>query len=132
MKYRYTLDPGSSKFICPECKKNRLVRYKDTLTGEYLSEQFGRCDRESSCGYHLHPYSQGYKYTPRVKNNFKSKLEDKKSLFPIPHKILTATLKYYDKNQFVQNLLKNVPYPIDSKSMEKVISQYYIGTGYPN
>ncbi|GAB3795006.1 DUF6371 domain-containing protein [Spirosoma humi] len=36
-----------------------MSRYVDTLTNEPLPEIYGRCDRESNCGYHLNPYKKG-------------------------------------------------------------------------
>jgi len=53
--FKYSLDPSSKKFICPSCGKRRFVRYIDNETGEYISDDCGRCDREQSCGYHLTP-----------------------------------------------------------------------------
>jgi len=54
-KFRYILDPGSKKFRCPSCNEKRLVRYLDDETGDYLTDDLGRCDREISCGYHKPP-----------------------------------------------------------------------------
>jgi len=46
-----------SRHQCPECKdKYSFVRYVDE-EGNMLSEEVGRCNHESSCGYH---------YTPRA------------------------------------------------------------------
>ena len=53
--YKYTLDAGSKKFVCPNCHKKRFVRYLDTTTDNYLSDDYGRCDREQNCGYHKAP-----------------------------------------------------------------------------
>lgn len=53
--YRYKLDPGPKKFPCPGCGQKRFVKYLDSLTKEYLADQYGRCDRENHCGYHLRP-----------------------------------------------------------------------------
>ena len=52
--FQYTLDKSSKKFRCPECSKKTFVRYKD-VDGNYISEDFGRCDREVNCGYFLKP-----------------------------------------------------------------------------
>jgi hypothetical protein len=60
MRYRYTLDPTPRKHICPACGKKTFVRYTDTERREYLPAEFGRCDREIQCGYHLNPYKAGY------------------------------------------------------------------------
>jgi hypothetical protein len=53
--YQYTLDTSSKKFNCPKCNTKRFVRYIFTDTKEYAPEQFGRCDRQETCGYFLHP-----------------------------------------------------------------------------
>jgi predicted RNA-binding Zn-ribbon protein involved in translation (DUF1610 family) len=53
--YRYTLEKGSRKHVCPSCGKRTFVRYVDTETGAYLDERFGRCDREVKCGYFVKP-----------------------------------------------------------------------------
>ena len=54
--YRFVLEKykgRGTRFECPSChRKGTFTRYIDTLTGEYLSEEVGRCDREDKCGYH--------------------------------------------------------------------------------
>ena len=51
-KHLYTLDPGSKKFRCPKCGKNRFVRYVNRLTGEYHPDStYGRCERIENCQY---------------------------------------------------------------------------------
>lgn len=57
--YRYKLQPYddmASRFTCPACgAAHRFVRYIDTLTGHFLNEKVGRCERTESCGYHYTP-----------------------------------------------------------------------------
>ncbi|MDA3894223.1 MAG: DUF6371 domain-containing protein [Salinivirgaceae bacterium] len=57
--YRYTLEKykgRNSRFDCPKCGKQKiLTRYVDSLTGQYLSVEVGRCNREVECGYHYKP-----------------------------------------------------------------------------
>lgn len=50
-KYKYSLDTSSKKFTCPMCKMKTFVRFIETETQAYISDDLGRCDRESSCGY---------------------------------------------------------------------------------
>ena len=46
----------------------------------------------------------------------------------IPTDVFRRTLHGYDQNMFVQNLLSGVPYPFERDNLEKIISQYYLGT----
>lgn len=59
--YKYTLDKGSKKFVCPNCTKKTFVLYINTETGNYLPDDFGKCDREQNCNYHKAP-PKGNKY----------------------------------------------------------------------
>jgi hypothetical protein len=54
-RFKYSLDNSSKKYVCPNCNKKTFVYYVDTETGNYLTDSFGRCDRESNCGYHKAP-----------------------------------------------------------------------------
>ncbi len=127
-EYKYILEPGSRKFICPVCQKKTFVRYIDTETGEYLPEQYGRCDRESKCTYHLNPYKDGYgkeRGKPEIPISWKHEVS--KPVF-IPVEVLKQTLSGYEKNVFIQNLLTRVAFPFEVKDSEKIIPLYNLGT----
>ncbi len=53
--FKYSLDKSSKKHNCPNCNKRTFVLYIDTITGEYLPTDLGRCDREQNCNYHKAP-----------------------------------------------------------------------------
>ena len=125
-QYKYSLQKGSSKGICPECGQKRFTRYVDSITGDCLSEQFGRCDREINCGYHNKPVfeeDQAFKsnrtFTPKPAPQ---------PLTPIPFEVLADTLTDYEQNIFIQNLLQRVAFPFEPCDIETVIAQYYLGT----
>ena len=131
--YQYTLEKGSKKHLCPGCSKPRLVRYVDTLTGEYLPEIYGRCDREANCGYHLNPYSDGYAKNQKSSNEYfyqKPKKRDKVKPVNMPPFILEKTLKpdYFQENTFIKNLNTSVSFPFDKQVLEKVCDLYQLGT----
>ena len=143
--YRYHLDKGSKKFHCPQCDKRRWVRYVDSTTGNYLPFQFGRCDREMKCDYQLNPYQSGYAKEVWCKENGEGSLagnychplplkrptigtgQSEEPVF-LPTKVLQDTLKDYHKNQFIQNLLLNVPFSFKIEDVQRVIELYYLGT----
>ncbi len=139
-EHRYTLEKGSKKYHCPECAKTRFVRYIDTQTGEYLPEQYGRCDRESKCGYFVNPYDDGYvkaireqeqgdktEWKPQQPKRIKRPVSKPKRAF-IPFDVFNRTRAGYEKNVFIQNLLARVAFPFEVKEIEKVISLYHLGT----
>jgi hypothetical protein len=143
-QFVFTLENGSKKHTCPNCNKKTYVRYVNSLTGDYLPEKYGRCDRESKCLYHINPYRDGYlknlkrsdlgKHPNPRKQGFSgdkrqqlSKPEPTKPKF-IPGEILKQTLKGYEQNIFVQNMLSEVSFPFEVKDVERVIALYHLGT----
>src|SRR5574344_2577686 len=143
-KHRYTLEKGSKKHYCPECGKKRFVRFVDIETGEYLPEQYGRCDRESKCNYHLNPYTDGYAKMiweqeqgnrSEIPNNWKP--QRKKVIpQPTPEPVFfdfdtfkqTLQSERYEHNVFIQNLLNSVQFPFEAEEVTKVIQLYQLGT----
>lgn len=139
-EHRYIFEKGSKKHHCPECTKKRFVRYIDTETGEYLPEQYGRCDRESKCGYFLKPYKDGYAkaileqeqgnktdWKPQRPKPIKKPVNKPKRAF-IPVEVFNCTRAGYEQNTFIQNLLSRVAFPFEVQDVEKVISLYHLGT----
>lgn len=145
-EYRYILDKGNKKHYCPECNKKTYVHYIDTITGDYLPDQFGRCDRESKCTYHLNPYLTGYskmiweqeqeqgnrtEFTDNWKPQHKEQRPTPKAqpvFFDFETFKKTLKPERYKQNTFIQNLLHRVQFPFDAKEIEKIIALYYLGT----
>jgi hypothetical protein len=188
-KHRYILDKSPKKYTCPGCGKKRFVRYIDTVTGEYLTGDYGRCDREGDCKYFQRPpletrcffvpftelkdYSEkafqlvtdaGTYFVPKsqvfealeggcyitefylnesdkapghLANDYKyysdagtlqihstETMPQKQKVYFLPEAVLSKTLKGYENNTFIQNLLKRYP----AKEIEKVVSLYRLGT----
>jgi transcription elongation factor Elf1 len=139
-KYRGT----KSRHTCPACNsRNCFVRYVDE-NGEYLSDDCGRCNRESKCGYHYKP-KQFFADNPSLKSaktkkrgtpNYAfavknaSQVEYKRAAATKPDYIapehLKATLGNYDRNAFVQFLFDL--FPDCSDEIQSVLETYFVGT----
>ena len=143
-EYRYIFGKGSRKHICPECGKKRFVRYIDSKTGEYLPDQYGRCDREANCGYHLNPYQDGYSKMiwgrengnrPVIPTRWKPPSTKKATQAPAKpvyfnFEAFRKTLRpeNYESNTFIQNLFSRVQFPFNPVDVTKVIEFYRLGT----
>jgi len=117
-QYRYQLDKTSKKFNCPQCGKKRFVKYVDVENDNYADSNYGRCDRESSCGYLAYPTNEikmNYKYVeaPPIKATYINKeLRDK-------------SLNKYEINPLVTYLISN-GYSRDV--VEPTLLKYHVGT----
>ena len=141
-EHRYIFEKGSKKHRCPNCDKKRFVRYIDTQIGEYLPEQYGRCDREINCPQqdYNNPYLDGYAkaiweqeqgnktdWKPQQPKRIKKPVNKPKRAF-IPVEVFNRTRAGYEQNTFIQNLLTRVAFPFEVQDIEKVISLYHLGT----
>lgn len=142
--YRFILDRSNRKYICPQCGKKRFVRYFDSENEELLPDQYGRCDRESKCGYFLNPYSDGYaketfqtesgvtkvtRITSQKKHFFSQKpkqISEEPVFFDF--ETFRKTLGNYENNVFIQNLLSRVTFPFPADEVTELIKLYRLGT----
>jgi hypothetical protein len=117
MQFRYKLDPSSKKYVCKWCLKKSMVRLIDTEKNELMPLDYGRCDRESKCGFFE---------TPKV-----GIIKDKEYVFtpPTPISYLDLDLislsgKNFKQNHFIQFLKSK----FSEKEIKGVILKYLIGT----
>jgi hypothetical protein len=115
--YKYSLDPSSRKFICPNCRKKTFVKFIKNDTQQYLNDIDGRCDRESKCGYFKKPAKNC------ITNNSNATIN---VLQPSYHsaKILHHYSKTKQQNHFITYLLQY----FDEKDVIRAINRYHIGT----
>ncbi len=126
-----------SRHTCPACNsKGVFVRYQDER-GEYISNDVGRCNRESKCGYHYKPKQYfadnptGAKFaetraekSPQIKTQ--TLTEKPKSFDFIAPEHLKATFGNYDRNAFVQFLFDLFPDCLEE--IQSVLKMYFVGT----
>ncbi|PCJ98703.1 MAG: hypothetical protein COA50_00205 [Flavobacteriaceae bacterium] len=117
MQYKYSLDKSSKKFNCPNCNKKTFVYYIDIETGNYLAEVYGRCDRESKCGYFKSPSFQ----KPLSKIHYSSEAKQPSYL---SENLIGKYCNGYDNNNFINFLLKH----FSEEEVIQAIEKYYIGT----
>jgi hypothetical protein len=142
----------STRYKCPGCNssKKTFVRYIDSATGEHIADHVGKCNRESNCNYHytpkqyfqdnsmsfdsVHVHAVHTAYTMNTMNkmntvnivngmNIVNTVNAGKPSFIEPD-IFKSSLKGYEENVFIKQLLKRFGTDI----IKKVIEKYFIGT----
>ena len=119
-----------SRFTCPNCgKPHCFVRYVDE-NGEYLHESVGRCNHESSCGYHYTP-KQFFADHPDQKPGRDWRYEpiprharpDRASLCTIPYDMVARSVRF-DRDSHLITFLRTF---LDPFIIEGLIDEYQIG-----
>lgn len=122
--------PGhyAKKFVCPNCRHKKYVRYFDFENNEYLPEEFGRCDREEHCQYFVAPWEELKQNNMGKKqswnNSSYSQPAAAEKIEAVSKDVLEKTMRFYEQNVFVQWLIGILG---EEKAMEAVY-EYYIGT----
>lgn len=124
----------SSRHTCPSCgARHEFARYVDAQ-GNYLADDVGRCNRESSCEYHKKPkdfFAENAEFaycrssSRPARQSFAPIIENAKPNF-IDFEILRDTLGNYDQNSFVQ-FLTNL-FPDRAADVFNVLKMYFVGT----
>lgn len=130
INYIASLERGSKKHRCPQCGRKTLHRYVNNRTGEYLPEQYGRCDRVNHCAYYLSPYNDGFIDALKTEYKPAAPVAPRKPVF-IPTDIVLNRIKSFEQNTFIRNLATesiHVPYPFDLADLREVIKLYSLGT----
>ena len=130
-----------SRHTCPEChSRNCFVRYV-TDDGEYLSNDVGRCNRESRCGYHFTP-KEFFEINPsdlKLRETSKKRTRRgygfaaERDIKPETNQtdyisacFLKRTLTNYENNGFVKFLLDL--FIEDREAVWQAVKNYLIGT----
>lgn len=150
---RYQLPPKAIKSDCPQCgpkHRRTLSRYIDTRTDELLPDVYGRCDRESNCGYHLSPYTKspaGMSYADQVYEQWKEEKQNlsrpaptfsravqlqpalskpviEPTIYSIPDEIFERSIGHYDRNQLAWLLQDHFGIPVANE----LLNTFQIGT----
>lgn len=133
--HKYILEPYKglkTRYHCPGCQSNSKTfsLYIDAGTGEHLNDSVGRCNRESSCGYHYTPkqYFQDNNIsvdTASYPRTFKPNPPPPlKQVSYISTEIFKASLRGHNENQFVSFLTAL----FGAEATNILIGKYFIGS----
>lgn len=135
-EYKFSLEKGSRKFICPACGKKEFVVYVDNAAGAVLSPEVGKCDRLDKCGYHYAPKQfflnnpgqtqNGVVFIKKPMSAVIAGPNEPTKLDYIDKSLYLPYLDNYDENNFVQFLFGLVPENKDA--VWKAVKDYLIGT----
>lgn len=119
--YKWTLRKGSRKDVCPQCGKKRFVPYVLTADPSVKAgPEYGRCDREQSCGYFRSPGGE-----VAVESTREYKPEPKKE--PM---LYHTNLLHFAVGVIPSNTLYAAYEPLLGKTpLWMAMSQYKCGTG---
>lgn len=138
LKTMFTLEKykgRNSRYECPQCRdKKSFTRYIDE-NGNYLSDIVGRCDHESSCGYHYTP-KEFFKDNPQLSNtnNNQSHQPYNKAnrIIPQPKRLCTIPKEYAEHTLWSKRgystLISYLIKVLGEEQIKRAMNEYCIGT----
>lgn len=119
-EYKWMLRKGGKKERCPQCGKMRFVPFVLTSDpGVKAGAEYGRCDREQSCGYFRYPGGE-------------VKVDSDHEYVPEPPKepiLLPAELAERDFTSVDNSLYRAYRETVNSLQLCRVMFRYFCGTG---
>ena len=140
--YRYRLQRYAgpkSRTNCPDCNQPRcFTRYVDTDTGDLLPDEYGRCNRETNCGYQLNPYTRpangGLSYAMAIeRNDLPTTYAATRparvapivpAVLSIPPAVYRATIGHYEGNKLAQLLRQHFGLGVANE----LLNRFQLGT----
>jgi len=126
--FRFVLEPYKglkSRFTCPNCgSKHSFARYVDVTTGSYVGDDYGRCNKETHCGYIKPPVTDkpvmvtSNKVIPEYVNYSDNNIN------LIPSSNVLRSLSNYEDNNFIKFLYSK----FNHDDVRRAIEMYKIGT----
>jgi hypothetical protein len=121
---KYSFDKTSKKFICPSCNKKRFVRFIDITTSNYLDDKYGRCDRETSCGYYNKPETSIAIISNYIATPILTRSDNSKAIGYHTEELLQQTLQQHCNNNFYLYLIEL----FSIQEIQNIFEKYKIGT----
>lgn len=119
-EYKWSLRKGGKKERCPQCGKMRFVPFVLTADPSVKAgAEYGRCDREQSCGYFRYPGGE-------------VKVDSDREYVPEPPKepiLLPAELAERDFTIVDNSLYRAYREIVNSLQLSRVMFRYFCGTG---
>ncbi|MDL2304405.1 DUF6371 domain-containing protein [Bacteroides sp. OttesenSCG-928-D19] len=132
--FRHSLEKytnRASRHQCPACKDAHSFAYYIDGTGNVISKNVGRCNHESSCGYHYTP-KQYYIDNPEDNKEFvpsnkkKSPHKPQQEIGYIPSRYVEQSASF--NSSFVHFLCGLFDkYSLESPTIEKIAQEYALG-----
>lgn len=118
-EYKWSLRKGGKKERCPQCGKMRFVPFVLTADPNVKAgEEYGRCDREQSCGYFRYPGGE-------------VKADTDREYIPEPPKEPILLPAGYTERDYVSrdNSLLRAYESLVGGNLHMVMERYFCGTG---
>lgn len=132
---------GANRYTCPHCGRKRcFTRYVNSVTGEYVSDDCGKCNHESSCGYHYPPRdyfrdnssSWDRKTERSLKWTGEKQADTKKPYVPIQQE--EPQTVFFSKSWVEESSKRNSTFrswflrlPFDDSLKQEVLAEYCVG-----